>query len=98
VKDFDYGPLRTYQVTWANGHIEYYQGQQVCLPPPELPSFFGGTATKRRDLITIHGDFDGHWRLVFAAKADLIEAVRDVTDRDLFDALVHDLKPEDGAR
>lgn len=82
--DFDYGPLRTYQVTYKSGHIEQHQGHQVLLPNPiELPPIFG-VQTKKRDLITIHGDFDNRWRLVLAVREDLVESVKDVTGMDLW--------------
>lgn len=91
----DYGPLRTYSVTYKSGHIEQHQGHQVMLPAPELSPIFG-VATKKRDLITIHGEFDGRWRLVLAVREDLVESVKDVTDMDLWAQIEGRHAPEAG--
>lgn len=85
----DYGPLRTYEITWKSGHIETVQDHQVLFDSDRASfrsAFDGilGTAT-RADLpprFTIHGQFDEHWRLVLTApEADLL-SVRDVTGRE----------------
>lgn len=73
----DYGPLRTYEVVWVSGHIDTVQGHQVHLG--SSPALFGD-----RDGLpprfSIHGEFDGHWRLVLSGlTADLV-TVRDVTE------------------
>ncbi|WP_433233907.1 hypothetical protein [Actinomadura nitritigenes] len=74
---FDYGPLRTYEITWRSGHIETVQGHQV-------------TYTGGRDLLghgperpvrfRIHGMFDDQWRLTLAGLEDDVAVIRDVTD------------------
>lgn len=86
---YDYGPLRTYQVTYKSGHIETVQGHQVIVPGMgvELPSIFGGTATKKDGMLTVHGEFDGHWRLMLAVRESLVESVKDVTGMDLWDQI-----------
>lgn len=72
----DYGPLRTYQLTWKSGHVERVQGHQVMMdgwqgsilnPNPE-PKFY------------IHGQFGRHWRLVLAGNENELESLRDVTE------------------
>jgi hypothetical protein len=79
---YDYGPLRSYEVTWRSGHVETVQGHQVTfdsharmftLPgAPALPSL--------PPMFHIHGSFPGgRWRLVLAGQeADLL-SIRDVT-------------------
>lgn len=83
----DYGPLRTYQVTYRSGSIATVQGHQVLIPSLGAAissSFLGALATDKRDLLTIHGEFDGHWRLMLAVREELVESVRDVTDVDVW--------------
>jgi hypothetical protein len=93
---FERGPLRTYQVTYKSGHIEQYQGHQVIIPNLlDLPPIFG-VATKKRDMITIHGDFPDGWRLVLAVREDLVESVKDVTGMDLWAQLGVRPDAEDG--
>lgn len=85
----DYGPLRTYELTWRLGHIETVQGHQVTFDSHRtsvMTGLFGppvATATGQETppRFAIHGEFDGHWRLVITApEADLL-SIRDVTDR-----------------
>jgi hypothetical protein len=82
----DYGPLRTYEITWKSGHIETVQGHQVLFGSDKtsFASTFGGIAV-RDDLaprFAVHGMFGEHWRLVLTGpEADLL-SVRDVTDRE----------------
>src|SRR5690606_5361946 len=82
---YDYGPLRTYEITWKSGHVETVQGHQVTFTGGEALGALGAlggmaTATDRDPRVTIHGEIDGHWRLVLSAlEADLM-TIRDVTD------------------
>lgn len=93
---YDYGPLRTYELTWKSGHIETVQGHQVIFGSDKAfgdvfaASLLGGgglslpsaPAADRPDLrFTIHGEFDGHWRLVLSAPEKELHMLRDVTGR-----------------
>ena len=81
----DYGPLRTYEVTWRSGHIERLQGHQVLfdssgLASPLAAALGAGPAVPLPPKFRVHGMFGEHWRLVLAAdEADLL-SLRDVTD------------------
>lgn len=83
----DYGPLRTYEITWKSGHVETVQGHQVMFDSTkrDFGLALGGVATAHASLpprFTIHGSFDGQWRLMLTApEADLL-SIRDVTDRE----------------
>jgi hypothetical protein len=87
VSDYDHGPLRTYEITWKSGHIETIQGHQVTFDSHRIhvDSLFGGsvaTTSAVEPRFTIHGEIDGHWRLLLTApEADLL-SIRDVTDRE----------------
>ena len=78
---FEYGPLDTYEIVWATGHVEYIQAHQVLMPPNDIVSAFlpGATATKKRDGWTFHGEIDGRWKLLLFAAAEDIKSVRNVT-------------------
>lgn len=87
---YDYGPLRTYEITWKSGHIETVQGHQVLFDSVKLQgsSLFGdvlGTRTREElpPKFHIHGSFDGRWRLVMAALESELMSIRDVTDREV---------------
>lgn len=77
--EHDYGPPRTYEITWRGRPPEMVQGHQVTFdshgsilrPPSDLPPKFH-----------IHGMFpERRWRLIVSApEADLI-SIRDVTDQ-----------------
>ena len=78
---YDYGPLRTYEIRWRHGYVETVQGHQVLFDSHRFAGMFGD----RPDYglpprFTVHGQFNGRWRLVISApEADLL-SVRDVTD------------------
>lgn len=78
---YDHGPLDTYEIIWASGHVEYIQAHQVLMPPNDLFSAFipGATATKKRDGWTFHGEVDGRWKLLLFAPAEDIKSVRNIT-------------------
>lgn len=71
----DRGPLHRYEVTWANGHVEYVEAHQALMPAP--PSIFGGD--DRPPVWAFHGEINGRWRLVLSAPAAVISVVRDIT-------------------
>lgn len=82
--DHDYGPLRTYEITWQTGHIERVQGHQVLFDSAVegFPTLEGHVIHYEHPRFQVHGEFDGHWRLVIAApEADLL-SIRDVTERE----------------
>lgn len=76
---FDHGPLRTYQITWATGHVETIRGHQVTRTG-NLPSLFEATGRSLEPRFLIHGEFDGRWRLVLTALEKDISVIRDVTE------------------
>jgi hypothetical protein len=70
----DYGPLRTYEITWRNRPPEIVQGHQVLFES-------GGFEPRAEPKFRIHGMFGTHWRLmIMAPEADVI-CIRDVTDQ-----------------
>lgn len=85
MEKFDYGPLQTYEVTWKSGHVETIQGHQVMMTggntEMDVLGSFGGlrTRTDRDPRVTIHGEIDGHWRLVLSALEADIATIRNVT-------------------
>lgn len=85
--DYDYGPLQTYEITWKSGHVERVQCHQITHHSRDT-GFAGGllgvqvTHDDRR--IQMHGEFDGHWRLVLSALEDDIRTIRLVTGGEEF--------------
>lgn len=77
----DHGPLDTFEIIWASGHVERIQAHQVLAPQNDMMAgIFGtATATKKRDGWMFHGEFDGHWKLVLFAPAEDIVTIRNVT-------------------
>lgn len=73
MSDFERGPLRDYEVTWTNGHVEIIKCHQVMLPTTGLAMF----GEKGRDRYTFHGEIDGRWILILDAPAEDIRMVRD---------------------
>lgn len=71
--DTDRGPLRRFEVTWENGHMEIVEAHQ-CIAPHTL---FSEPATRPRWMF--HGEIDGHWVLILAARDEDIRTVRNVT-------------------
>jgi hypothetical protein len=74
--DYDYGPLRTYEVTWLSRPPEIVQGHSVqfesggFMRAPERPRF------------KIYGMFPGqHWRMVLMGLEEDVASIRDVTDQ-----------------
>ena len=65
---YDYGPLRTYEVTWIGRPPEIVQGHSVLFDS-------GG-------FMRIYGMFPGeHWRLTLMGLEDSIVCIRDITDQ-----------------
>jgi hypothetical protein len=83
----DYGPLRSYEVTWRSGHIETVQGHQVTFDSSRLAmlTMIPGKLPDLPPMFHIHGQFPGdRWRLVLMGpEADLL-SIRDVTEREAF--------------
>ena len=84
--DYDYGPLRTYEITWKHGHIERVQGHQVLLESSRIAALtmIPGKLPDRPPRFTIHGMFPGrHWRLVLMGLEADVLSIRDVTDSEV---------------
>lgn len=75
MSDYDYGPLRTYEVTWLGRPPEIVQGHSVQF---ESGGFMGVPA---RPKFKIYGEFDGHWRMVLMGPEEDIACIRDITDQ-----------------
>lgn len=75
--EHDYGPLRTYEVTWADGRKEVVQGHSVQFD--NGLGIFGWERNNAKLRFAVHGEFDGHWRYVLGGYADDVKLVRDVT-------------------
>jgi hypothetical protein len=69
------GPLHRYEVTWANGHVEYIEAHQCLIPQASFLSIRDDVQPRW----TFHGEIDGVWRLILTAPEDQIRSVRDVT-------------------
>ena len=76
-EEYDYGPLRTFEVTWRNRPPEMVQGHSVQFDsaggifarPVEHPRF------------RIYGMFPGRrWRLMLMAPESDVLSIRDVTE------------------
>jgi hypothetical protein len=83
---YDHGPLRTYEITWKSGHIETVQGHQVMFGSDRssfADALWGVQVREQTEpRFTIHGEIDGHWRLVISAPEKDLISVRDVTSRE----------------
>ncbi len=75
---YERGPLCTYEVTWTNGHVEHVQGHQCLMPRPQFP-LLGESGMPQVPRWSIHGEFDGHWRLVLSARDEDIRTVRNLS-------------------
>jgi hypothetical protein len=77
MSDHDYGPLRTFEVTWRDRPPEIVQGHQVLIDS------LGFMNTHRdRPRFMIHGMFPGrHWRLVLMGLEEDVTSIRDVTEQ-----------------
>lgn len=71
----DYGPLRTYEVTWLTRAPEIVQGHQVTF---DSMGFMHKPGPSR---FYIHGEFDGHWRMVPCGPEEQVAGIRDITDQ-----------------
>lgn len=76
VPAFDRGPLQTYEIHWVSGHVETVQGHQVSWSGGAM---FGHSGPERPTRVMIHGEIDGHFRLVLSALEDDIRTIRNVT-------------------
>lgn len=75
---YNYGPLRTYEITWRSGHVETVQGHQITFSGGMYDLL--GHGPRRPVRFHIRGEFDGCWLLVLSALEDDVSAIRDVTD------------------
>lgn len=77
----DYGPLRTYEITWRSRPPEMVQGHQVTFGSLGL-TMFGPARNDLPPRFHIHGMWPGgRWRLVITGlEADVI-CIRDVTEQ-----------------
>lgn len=75
--DFDYGPLRTFEVVWKSGHVETVQGHRVHFSGGESAAIFG--SRERPGRFKVYGDFPDGWRLVLMGLEDDVVTIRDVT-------------------
>lgn len=78
---YEYGPLDTYEIHWASGHVETIQAHQCILPQNALLGGLFGSADDEKIAPhwTFHGEVDGRWRLLLTAPADDIRTVRNVS-------------------
>jgi len=75
MSDHDYGPLRTYEVTWTNRPPEIVQGHSVQF---DSGGFMQHPGPHR---FRIYGMFAGeNWRLVLLGLEDDVACIRDVTE------------------
>lgn len=71
------GPLQTYEVIWKSGQVETIRAHQVIWPTDAgLSGLFGGVETKTQRPVTFHGEIDGRWLLILAARPDDIVSIR----------------------
>lgn len=79
-KDYDRGPIQTYEIVWKSGHIETIQAHQVTTAGAthEVMGAMLGVTTKtdRDPRIVFHGELDGQWLLVLSALERDISTVR----------------------
>jgi len=85
MSDFDHGPLQTWELTWASGHVERISGHQVTWPQQganPLAEMFGQVRTESSTVryVHFHGQIDGQWRLILSAREDDLRTIRNVTD------------------
>jgi hypothetical protein len=71
----DRGPLDTYEVVWTSGHVERIQAHQVIWPH-NFDMFSNGPPATH---VMLHGEVNGHWKLVLSAPVEQIHSVRLVT-------------------
>jgi hypothetical protein len=77
----DHGPLHTYEVVWASGHVEQIQAHQCLMPMTDNPFLSAlATDTKRVEYFKFHGQIDGHWILVLAARVEDVLSVRLISE------------------
>lgn len=98
MRDFDYGPLQTYEVTWKSGHIERVQCHQITFHTRDLGlsgGLVGVQVTHDDRRVQFHGSFDGRWLLVLSALEDEIRTIRLVTGGEEFAGERFDLGGED---
>jgi len=79
IEEFDYGPPRTYEVTWRDRPPEMVQGHQVMFDSTGFSVF--GPPPAGAPKFRIHGMFPGrHWRMVLMGQEADVIMIRDVTE------------------
>jgi hypothetical protein len=72
----DYGPLRTYEVTWLTRAPEIVQGHSVQF---ESGGFM--SVPNNRFRFRIYGMFGEQWRMVLMGLEEDVTCIRDVTEQ-----------------
>lgn len=78
----NYGPLQSYEIHWMSGHVETVQAHQVTYPHAGLAmaaTVFGTPTEGGAPRVQMHGEINGHWVLVLAAREEDIRTIRNVT-------------------
>lgn len=75
--EYDYGPLRLYEITWCDRPPEIVQGHQVTF---DSGAIFRESAGEPK--FRIHGMFPGRrWRMILMAPEAAVVSIRDVTEQ-----------------
>jgi hypothetical protein len=76
MSSYDYGPLRTYEVTFLGRPPEIVQGHSVLFDS-------GGFMLRPEQIcrFRIYGMFGEHWRMVLMGLEDDVASIRDITDQ-----------------
>jgi hypothetical protein len=83
---YDYGPLKTFEITWTSGHVERIAAHQVSWPGNafSLSSLaFGQAGPEPKRRVQFHADLDGKWTLQLSALEDDIRTIRNVATEDI---------------
>lgn len=76
MSEFDHGPLQRYEIIWKSGHVEEIACHQVMLPALSMLPLFGIETREPSRRLTLHGQIDGHWKLILDADYDDISTIR----------------------
>ena len=60
-----------WQFTFTDGSVETFAGHQLL--QPMTSGFFNDGGPER---VTVHGEIDGHWRLIYSVQAEYVREVR----------------------
>ena len=75
MSDYDYGPLRTYEVHWRTRPPEIVQGHSVLF---DSGGFMNMPTTPR---FRIYGMFGAQWRMVLMGPEEDVTCIRDITEQ-----------------